>query len=392
MKTINNYNFNKKNVLLLVDFNVPVKNNIILDNIRIVKVIPTINKILNDKPNKIIVITHLGRPNGKKIKKLSLEIVSIELSKLLKKNVFFYKKDIMKFNDNELKKIKNKIILLENIRFYKEEKNKDIKLAIKLKKISDIFVNDAFAASHRDVCSNMIIPTLFKYKCIGYLMDKEIKDMEKIFNKPKKPILAIIGGGKVSTKIGLIKYITKYIDYLILGGCISYTFLKYQGYNIGNSCVDDKYVNTIPEIIKHCKKNNVKLFLPDDFIVCKKKKIKKVNYFNIPNNYSGVDIGEKSIKKFSKIILKSRTIFFNGPFGLIEVKKFSYGTLKIIKYIGMSSKKYKSYSVIGGGESLLTLKKYKHKNRISVISTGGGAMLYILKGKKFPFIKKKVII
>lgn len=284
------------------------------------------------------------------------------------------------------------VILLENLRFYEEEKKENENFAFQLSNLGDIYVNDAFGVSHR---SHSSITTITKFfpnsKCVGYLMMKEIKAINKILKNPKKPVLGIIGGAKISSKIPIIKNLISILDNLIIGGGISYTFIKSQGGKIGNSIIENDKIFTAFNILKEAKKKCTKIYLPIDCHITKDiNKSSNQKYFcninEIPNGFKGLDIGPLSIKKFSKIIKNSKTILWNGPMGVFELDKFSNGTLSIAKEVSKSTKNG-SFSLVGGGDSIAAIKKLGHKNNISYISTGGGAMLESLKGKELIGIK-----
>lgn len=393
MKTIDNFFFFQKTAIVRVDFNVPLNYNLkITDSTRIKYSIPTIKKIINDG-GKVVLISHLGNPKKDERKKFSLEILIPQISKELKIPVKFFPDCIGKKVKNTVFNMKNgEVILLENLRFYEEEKKENENFAFQLSNLGDIYVNDAFGVSHR---SHSSITTITKFfpnsKCVGYLMMKEIKAINKILKNPKKPVLGIIGGAKISSKIPIIKNLISILDNLIIGGGISYTFIKSQGGKIGNSIIENDKIFTAFNILKEAKKKCTKIYLPIDCHITKDiNKSSNQKYFcninEIPNGFKGLDIGPLSIKKFSKIIKNSKTILWNGPMGVFELDKFSNGTLSIAKEVSKSTKNG-SFSLVGGGDSIAAIKKLGHKNNISYISTGGGAMLESLKGKELIGIK-----
>jgi phosphoglycerate kinase len=393
MKTIDNFFFFQKTAIVRVDFNVPLNYNLtITDSTRIKYSIPTIKKIIHDG-GKVVLISHLGNPKKDEKKKFSLEILIPQISKELKIPVKFFPDCIGKKVKNTVFNMKNgEVILLENLRFYEEEKKENENFAFQLSNLGDIYVNDAFGVSHR---SHSSITTITKFfpnsKCVGYLMMKEIKAINKILKNPKKPVLGIIGGAKISSKIPIIKNLISILDNLIIGGGISYTFIKSQGGKIGNSIIENDKIFTAFNILKEAKKKGTKIYLPIDCHITKDiNKYSNQKYFcninEIPNGFKGLDIGPLSIKKFSKIIKNSKTILWNGPMGVFELDKFSNGTLSIAKEVSKSTKNG-SFSLVGGGDSIAAIKKLGHKNNISYISTGGGAMLESLKGKELIGIK-----
>ncbi|WP_212113252.1 phosphoglycerate kinase [Candidatus Shikimatogenerans silvanidophilus] len=385
MKTLDYYNFFNLTTLLRVDFNVPVDKNFkITDNTRIISIIPTINKILNDG-GKIVLISHFGRPKYKLEKKYSFKNIISEIIFFLKKKIIFIEDCIGYKVENIVNNLKNgEIVLLENLRFYKEEQNGDINFCKKLFKIGDIYVNEAFSASHRKHSSTFYLPKLFKKKCIGYLFEKEINGINNILKNGKKPLISIIGGAKVSTKISVIENIINIMDYILIGGGMAYTFIKYNGGNIGSSLLEKNQFLNIKKIFKKLKNSKTKIIFPKDVVASKefsdngKKKIYDIN--NIKKNWQGLDIGPKTIDIFSKYILLSKTILWNGPLGVFELSSFSKGTFSIAKVIAKATKNG-AFSLIGGGDSISAIKKIKYEKKFSFISTGGGAMLEMLEGK-----------
>ncbi|WP_185864820.1 phosphoglycerate kinase [Blattabacterium cuenoti] len=398
IKDINDFDFYNKKALLRVDFNVPVNNfQEITDDTRIRYTIPTIQKILSDQ-GKVIIISHFGRPQEIKSKNYSLKFLLPYLSKLLKSPIFFCEKCIGKSVEEKIQKLKNgEIILLENLRFHKEEEKGNQKFAFELSKFGDIYVNDAFGASHRDHSSITILPKFFKNKkCIGLLMKKEIHNLNKLLlGNVKRPMTIILGGAKISSKINIIKRFIKISDYLLLGGIMSYPFIKKTGGHIGNSLItennneNDKNFDQIVNNILSINNKTKNLILPKDIIALSEnnKNIQNFSIFCIPKGWKGLDIGKESIKYFCDIITKSRTILWNGPMGKLELPKFSLGTISIAKKIAEVTTEKNYYSIVGGGDSIYALKKAKCINNISYISTGGGAMLEMLKNKNLPGIK-----
>ncbi len=397
IKNIDDFNFKNKTALLRVDFNVPIDNfKNITDDTRIKYTIPTIKKIIYDG-GKIVIISHFGRPKGIQSKKYSLKFLKLFLSKQLNNiPVFFYKNCIGENIEKKINEIKyREILILENLRFHKEEEECNKEFALKLSKYGDIYVNDAFGVCHRYHSSIYILPKFFKKKCIGYLLKKEIENIDKFLSKKVyKPITIILGGSKISTKLDLIDKLWNLSDYILIGGGIAYPFISELGGKIGNSLIDNKINNsTIINIIKKNKKKQ-KIYFPTDVIISKfftnSTNNKVSSIFSIPKKYMGLDIGPNTINIFCDIIKKSKTILWNGPMGVFEFSNFSKGTRLIAKEIKKITKKG-AFSMIGGGDSISALKQEKCINDISYISTGGGAMLEYLKNKKLPGIISMMI-
>tara|TARA_B100001540_G_scaffold100987_1_gene90883 strand:- start:1083 stop:2270 length:1188 start_codon:yes stop_codon:yes gene_type:complete len=390
MKPVNTLSFEKKVVLLRVDFNVPLNSDFkILDDTRILSALPTIKKILNKK-NKLIIMSHLGRPNGRFEEKFSLTHLVKHLSNLLKKNVLFSPNCIGK---PVLDRIKNMsygdVLLLENLRFHAEEKSGNEAFAKELSKLADIYVNDAFGVCHRSHASTTVVAKYFKEKFSGELLENEVAALEKALKKPKKPLTAIIGGAKIKGKVDVISSLLDRVDNLIIGGGMAYTFIKAKGGNIGNSLCEKEKIPIASDLIKQAKEKGVSLFLPVDSVNAESfnnnAKREVTDIYNISNLFMGLDIGEKTISSFSKIILTSKTIIWNGPMGVFEMSNFQNGTLKILEAIVLATKKG-AFSVVGGGDSVSAIKKFDYSEGVSYISTGGGAMLEYLEGKRLPGI------
>ncbi|WP_185868307.1 phosphoglycerate kinase [Blattabacterium cuenoti] len=397
MKNVNDFNFADKVALIRVDFNVPInQNGEISDETRIQYSIPTIQKILSDG-GKVVLISHFGRPKGNNISNYSLKFLIPFLSKKLKVSVKFCEPCIGEKAKREVDQLKNgEVLLLENLRFYKEEEEENEKFGWELSKFGDIYINDAFSVSHRFHSSITVIPKFFKRKCIGFLMKKEIDNFDNFFyGKRKKPITTILGGSKISSKINIIKNLLIFSDYLLIGGGMAYPFIKKKGGNIGNSMTEkynEKIEKTLESILSmnHPKKQPNMFFFPKDVIAADSfqnhAKTKICPIHNIPNGWRGLDLGPHSIKYFCNIIEKSKTILWNGPLGVFEFSNFSFGTKCIAKKIADVTKKG-CFSLVGGGDSIAALKMEKCEKDISYLSTGGGAMLEILKKKTLPGIK-----
>ena len=390
-KKIDQIDFIDKKALIRVDYNVPINSNLeVMDESRILSSLPTINKILKDG-GSCILMSHMGRPNGINNSKLSLKNIISSLEKLLHKKVLFCEDCISEKTVEKCNNLKNgEIILLENLRFYKEEELGNTEFAKKLSTLGDVYVNDAFGTSHRIHSSNSIITDFFNQKCIGYLIENEIKNINKILYKKSKPFTAILGGSKVSDKILLIENLMSYVDNIIIGGAMSNTFIKANNGKIGNSIFESNKIELVKKILDKSIKMNVEIYLPIDFLASKSIDINsKTKFFKsgeIEKEWINVDIGPNSIKKFDKIIMQSKKILWNGPMGVYEIDKYSAGTYHIANSISNSTKNG-SISLIGGGDSVAVVTKQKLKKHISFISSGGGALLSYLTNEKLNSIK-----
>ena len=389
MKSINEISFNGKKVFIRVDFNVPFNDEgEITDNSRIVAALPTIEFVISSG-GACILASHLGRPDGKN-PALSLKKIIPELKKLLGKDVIFLGDSI----GDQTKEIcsnlkKGQIAVLENLRFYKEETKADERFAKQLSALADIYINDAYGTTHREHASTATIAQFFCEKAPGMLLEKEIKSLKKLMDKPKKPVTAIIGGAKVSSKISVIANILGFVDNLIIGGGMAYTFIKNNGGRIGDSIFEADRLNDCTEILSKAKNENVNVFLPED-ILCSNEfsnsGLQKVtNIYEVPEGWQGLDIGPKTMDKFEQVILGSSTILWNGPMGVFEIPSFEKGTHSVAKTVAKATQNG-AYSLIGGGDSVAAIKKFGLQNQVSFISTGGGAMLESLEGKLLPGI------
>ena len=389
MKSINEISFNGKKVFIRVDFNVPFNDEgEITDNSRIVAALPTIEFVISSG-GACILASHLGRPDGIS-PELSLRKIIPELKKLLGEDVIFLEDSI----GDQTKEIcsnlkKGQIALLENLRFYKEETKADERFAKQLSGLADIYINDAYGTTHREHASTATIAQFFSEKAPGMLLEKEIKSLKKLMDKPKKPVTAIIGGAKVSSKISVIANILGFVDNLIIGGGMAYTFIKNNGGRIGDSIFEADRLNDCTEILSKAKNENVNVFLPED-ILCSNEfsnsGLQKVtNIYEVPEGWQGLDIGPKTMDKFEQVILGSSTILWNGPMGVFEIPSFEKGTLVVAKTVAKATQNG-AYSLIGGGDSVAAIKKFGLQNQVSFISTGGGAMLESLEGKLLPGI------
>ena len=390
MKSINQIDFSEKKAFVRVDFNVPFDDaGRISDNSRIVAALPTIKYILSSG-GSCILASHLGRPKGK-TKDLSLSKLVPELEKLLSTKVLFSDDCIGEKTESQCSRLKpGEVILLENLRFYKEETNADESFAKKLSNLAEIYVNDAYGTTHREHASTATMAKFFDLKSPGILLENEIASLKKLMNNPSGPVTAIIGGAKVSSKISVIANMLDVVDNLIIGGGMAYTFIKNNGGDIGDSIFEKDKLNDCSEIISLAEQKNVNVFLPEDVVASNEfsnEGLKKaINIYNIPKGWQGLDIGPLTISKFEKIVTESKTILWNGPMGVFEMPAFEQGTLAIAKSVAKATSSG-AFSLIGGGDSVAAIKKFNLQDEVSFISTGGGAMLESLEGKILPGIK-----
>ena len=391
MITINDFNFKNKKALIRVDFNVPLDENFnVTDTTRIVSAKPTILKILEDG-GSCVLMSHLGRPKGV-TPEFSLSHIVKTCSEIIGVKVKFVEDCIGKKAEDATGALKpGEILLLENLRFYKEETAGDVAFAKNLSKLGDIYVNDAFGTAHRAHASTTIVAQFFKdKKCFGLLLAKEIESIKKVFEDSKKPVTAILGGSKVSSKITVIKNILDKVDHLIIGGGMSFTFIKALGGKIGDSiCEDDKQELAL-EILKEAEAKGVKVHLPVDVVAAdafsNDAKTKFVDIKNIPDGWQGLDAGPKTNIGFSFVIAQSKTILWNGPVGVFEMPKFAKGTIELGNAIAEATADG-AFSLVGGGDSVAAVKQFGFENKVSYVSTGGGAMLEMLEGKTLPGIE-----
>ena len=390
MKSINQIDFSQKKAFVRVDFNVPFDDSgQISDNSRIVAALPTIKYILSSG-GSCILASHLGRPKGK-TKDLSLSKLVPELEKLLSTKVLFSDDCIGEKTESQCSDLKpGEVILLENLRFYKEETNADESFAKKLSNLAEIYVNDAYGTTHREHASTATMAKFFDLKSPGILLENEIASLKKLMDNPSGPVTAIIGGAKVSSKISVIANMLDVVDNLIIGGGMAYTFIKNNGGAIGDSIFEKDKLNDCSEIISLAEQKNVNVFLPEDVVASNEfsnEGLKKaINIYNIPKGWQGLDIGPLTISKFEKIVTESKTILWNGPMGVFEMPAFEQGTLAIAKSVAKATSSG-AFSLIGGGDSVAAIKKFNLQDEVSFISTGGGAMLESLEGKILPGIK-----
>lgn len=377
-----------KKVLVRVDFNVPMsKENAreITDNARIEAALPTI-KYLVDQDAKVILMSHLGRPKGEAKKEFSLEPVAKELSSLLGKDVQFLDSDVV-VDDSVKEKVDalkdGEIVLLQNTRYRAEETKNGEDFAKELASLGDVFVNDAFGTSHRAHASNVGVSSILP-SALGFLVEKEIDVMGQALENPERPFVAILGGAKVSDKIGVIENLLDKVDSILIGGGMAFTFLKAEGKEIGKSLLEEDKIELAKELIEKAKEKGVKLLLPTDVVIADKMEedadISTVSVDDIPEDKAGFDIGPDSVKLFDEELKNAKTVVWNGPMGVFEIEKFSKGTYDIAKALSESD----AITIIGGGDSASAVEKAGYKDKVSHVSTGGGASLEFLEGKELP--------
>lgn len=378
-----------KKALMRVDVNVPLdadKN--ITDDTRIQAIIPTI-RFLQEKGVKIILVAHLGRPKGEKNMEFTLAPIAKKLSEVLGEEVLFIPDCIGDVAKEGISKLQDgQVALLENIRFYKEEEKNDPDFAKKLAELADFYVNDAFGAAHRAHASTEGVAKLLHPAVSGLLMEKELECLGGALNNPKRPFTAIVGGAKVSTKIGVLENLLDKVDNLIIGGGMTYTFVKAEGYSVGNSICENDQTDTAKNIVEKAKEKNVNLVMTEDVLIADAfsadANVKVVDATQIPDGWEGVDAGEKTIAKFDEVIKNSKTILWNGPVGAFEIDPFTQGT-KAVALAVQEATKNGAVSVLGGGDTVAAIKKYKlDEASFTHISTGGGASLEFIEGKVLP--------
>lgn len=390
MKTLNDFNFENKKALIRVDFNVPLNENFeVTDATRIVSAKPTIIKILEDG-GSCILMSHLGRPKGFQ-DEFSLQHIVSKVEDVLGVGVKFVSDCIGDEAETAAANLQpGEILLLENLRYYKEETAGDEAFAEKLSKLGDIYVNDAFGTAHRAHASTTIVAQFFEgKKCFGNLLAQEIESIKKVMETGEKPVLAILGGAKVSSKITIIENILDKVDHLIIGGGMAFTFVKAQGGKIGNSICEDDKMGLALEILEQAKAKNVQIHIPvdtiaaDDFSNDANTQICDINA--IPDGWEGVDAGPKSRAQFHKVVMESKTILWNGPLGVFEMESFAGGTIELGNSIAEATENG-AFSLVGGGDSVAAVKQFGFQDKVSYVSTGGGAMLESLEGKTLPGI------
>ncbi|MCM4150218.1 phosphoglycerate kinase [Arenibacter sp. N53] len=391
MKTIKDFNFKGKKALIRVDFNVPLDADFnVTDDNRIEAAKPTIIKILEDGGSAVL-MSHLGRPDGKVNPDLSLKHICSQVSEVLGVTVKFAAESIGPVAEKAVSELKTgEVLLLENLRFHAEEEKGDKNFAEQLSKLGDIYVNDAFGTAHRAHASTTIVAQFYpEKKCFGFLLAKEIEAIEKVMRTGEKPVTAILGGAKVSSKITIIENILDKVDHLIIGGGMTYTFVKAKGGKVGDSICEDDKMELALEILEQAKKKGVEVHIPVDVLAAddfnNNANTKLVNSNEIPDGWQGLDAGPKTLEIFKEVILKSKTILWNGPIGVFEMENFAKGTIAIGNYIDEATQKG-AFSLVGGGDSVAAVKQFGFENKVSYVSTGGGAMLESLEGKTLPGI------
>jgi len=386
--TLKDVDVSKKRVLVRVDYNVPLDEyGNIVDDVRIRETIPTINYLL-DKNAKIILASHLGRPKGKPDPKYSLYPVAKRLERLLNKEVKFLPDCVGEEVENTVKSMKEgEVILLENLRFHEEEEKNDPEFAKKLASLAEVYVIDAFGTCHRKHASVYGVKDFIKPIVMGFLLERELEYFRKALLNPQRPVVAFLGGSKVSSKLGVIEFLLDKVDKIFIGGAMAFTFIKSLGYNVGSSLVEDDMLEKAAEIIEKAKKKGVKFYLPVDFVcgqaVSEQTPVMEVAWQEIPKGWLGLDIGHASVILIKEIIKDAQTIVWNGPMGVFEIDKFKMGTFELAHAIAESP----ALSIAGGGDTDYAIHKAGVVDKISYLSTGGGAFLELLEGKQLPCLQ-----
>ncbi|QLG45264.1 phosphoglycerate kinase [Costertonia aggregata] len=391
MKTIEDFNFENKKALIRVDFNVPLDADFnVTDTNRIEAAKPTILKVLEDGGSAVL-MSHLGRPKGEKNPDLSLKHICAAVSDSIGVTVKFVEDCVGEVATTAVENLKSgEILMVENLRFHNEETSGDVAFAEELSKLGDIYVNDAFGTAHRAHASTTVVARFFpENKCFGYLLAKEIKAIGKVMQTGEKPVTAILGGAKVSSKITIIENILNKVDHLIIGGGMTYTFIKAQGGNVGDSICEDDKMDLALAILRQAKEKGVEVHIPvdvlaaDDFSDSANTKVVDVD--KIEDGWQGLDAGPRTLENFKEVILKSKTILWNGPVGVFEMESFAKGTIAVGNYIDEATQNG-AFSLVGGGDSVAAVKQFGFQEKVSYVSTGGGAMLESLEGKTLPGI------
>ncbi len=388
MKTLQDFNFKNKKAVIRVDFNVPLDENFhVTDTTRIEAAKPTIDKIIADG-GSVILMSHLGRPKGIE-EKYSLQHIVKTASEILGMEVLFASDCVGEIAEKAAENLQpGQVLLLENLRFYAEEEAGDVGFAKKLASLGDIYVNDAFGTAHRAHASTTIIAQFFpENKCFGALLAKEIESLNKVLKNSEKPVTAVLGGSKVSSKITVIENILDKIDHMIIGGGMTFTFVKALGGKIGNSICEDDKMELALEILKIAKEKGVQIHIPVDVVAANAfsndAQTQIVDVREIPDGWQGLDAGPKSLEAFKKVIMDSKTILWNGPLGVFELPTFANGTISLGNYIAESTANG-AFSLVGGGDSVAAVKQFGLEDKMSYVSTGGGAMLEMLEGRILP--------
>ena len=391
MRTIDDYNFEGKKALIRVDFNVPLDAELqVTDTTRIEAAKPTIIKVLEDGGSAIL-MSHLGRPKGQRVPEMSLSHICDAVSEIIGVEVRFAEDCVGEEAEAAARSLKpGEILLLENLRYYNEETDGDEGFAQKLAALGDIYVNDAFGTAHRAHASTTIVAQFFPgKKCFGYLLAREIEAIDKVMRSGEKPVTAILGGAKVSSKITIIENILDKVDHLIIGGGMTYTFVKAQGGAVGDSICEDDKLDLALNILSQARAKGVQVHLPTDVLAADafsndaNTQVVPVN--EIPEGWQGLDAGPDTLEQFREVILASRTILWNGPVGVFEMETFAKGTIAMGHSIEEATKKG-AFSLVGGGDSVAAVKQFGFQDKVSYVSTGGGAMLESLEGKTLPGI------
>jgi phosphoglycerate kinase len=388
MKTLQDFNFKNQKAIIRVDFNVPLDENFhVTDTTRIEAAKPTIDKILADG-GSVILMSHLGRPKGVEAK-YSLKHIVKTASEILGTEVLFASDCVGDIAESAAKNLQpGQVLLLENLRFYPEEEAGDVAFAKQLASLGDIYVNDAFGTAHRAHASTTIIAQFFEgKKCFGALLTKEIESLNRVLKNSEKPVTAVLGGSKVSSKITVIENILDKIDHMIIGGGMTFTFVKALGGKIGNSICEDDKMELALAILKIAKEKGVQIHIPVDVIAAdafsNDAQTQIVDVRAIPDGWQGLDAGPKSLKAFKEVIMESKTILWNGPLGVFELPAFANGTITLGNYIAESTANG-AFSLVGGGDSVSAVKQFGLEDKMSYVSTGGGAMLEMLEGRTLP--------
>ena len=391
MKTLHDFNFNSKKAIIRVDFNVPLDENFkVTDANRIEAAKPTIDKIIADG-GSVILMSHLGRPKGKE-EKYSLKHIVSKVSEVLNVPVLFASDCRGEVAQNAANSLQpGQVLMLENLRFYAEEEEGDVAFAKELASLGDIYVNDAFGTAHRAHASTTIIAQFFpNSKCFGMLLAKEIDSLNRVLNNSVKPVTAVLGGSKVSSKITVIENILDKVDHMIIGGGMTFTFIKALGGKIGNSICEDDKLDLAIEILHKAKEKNVHIHIPVDVVAANAfsndAQTQIVDVREIPDGWQGLDAGPKSLDNFRKVIMESKTILWNGPLGVFEMENFANGTITLGNFIAESTANG-AFSLVGGGDSVAAVKQFNLEEKMSYVSTGGGAMLEMLEGRILPGIQ-----